>query len=87
MAWYDKFLGRNAENLEEKLNPAQPYFDHKTESSREFTVRYERAYEDPRIKDDSFYPICCIEEDFVVLPAIKIFIGPRLVKTRTFFVL
>ena len=32
-----------AVDLEEKLNPAQSYFDHKTESSREFTFRYERG--------------------------------------------
>ena len=34
---------------EEKLNPAQPYFDHKTEPSREKVVNYERAYEDLEI--------------------------------------
>jgi len=46
MAWYDRLLGRNTEDLEEKLNPAQSYYDHKTDSSREFTFKYERAYED-----------------------------------------
>lgn len=45
MAWYDRVLGRKQE-VEEKLNPAQPYYDHKTESSREKVVNYERAYED-----------------------------------------
>ena len=50
MAWYDRLIGRKApEEVEEKLNPAQPYFDHKTTSSREFTFRYERAYEDLEI--------------------------------------
>jgi HK97 family phage portal protein len=50
MAWYDRLIGRKApEDIEEKLNPAQRYFDHKTESSREFTFRYERAYEDLEI--------------------------------------
>ena len=49
MAWYDRLLGRNKGDLEEKLNPAQPFYDHKTESSREFTFRYERAYEDLEI--------------------------------------
>ena len=46
MAWYDTFIGRKPEDLDEKLNPAQSYFDHKTDSSREFTFKYERAYED-----------------------------------------
>lgn len=45
MAWYDRVLGRKPE-VEEKLNPAQPYYDHKTEPSREKVVNYERAYED-----------------------------------------
>lgn len=35
--------------MEEKLNPAQPYYDHKTEPSREKVVNYERAYEDLEI--------------------------------------
>jgi HK97 family phage portal protein len=38
-------IGRKVET-EEKLNPAQPYYDHKTEPSREKVVNYERAYED-----------------------------------------
>ena len=46
MAWYDRFIGKD---VEEKLNPAQPYYDHKIESSREFTTSYERAYEDLEI--------------------------------------
>ena len=45
MAWYDRFIGRKVET-EDKLNPAQPYYDHKTEPSREKVVNYERAYED-----------------------------------------
>ena len=45
MAWYDRLIGRKVE-AEEKLNPAQPYYDHKTEPSREKVVNYERAYED-----------------------------------------
>ena len=50
MAWYDRLIGRKApEDVEEKLNPAQSYFDNKTTSSREFTFRYERAYEDLEI--------------------------------------
>ena len=48
MAWYDIIIGKKAP-VEEKLNPAQPYYDHKVESSREKTVSYERAYEDLEI--------------------------------------
>lgn len=40
MAWYNKIFGG-----EEKLNPAQPYYDHKIEPTRELTFRYEQAYE------------------------------------------
>jgi HK97 family phage portal protein len=72
MAWYDKFLGRNAENLEEKLNPAQPYFDHKTESSREFTFRYERAYEDLEIVNRG---VNLIVDDTAEIP---IAVGPQI---------
>lgn len=45
MAWYN-FWQKEAE---EKLNPAQPHFDHKIESSREKHGSYERAYEDLEI--------------------------------------
>ena len=45
MAWYDKILGRE----EEKLNPAQRYYDHKVEPSREPIYNYERAYEELEI--------------------------------------
>ena len=49
MAWYDNLLGIKREGVVEKLNPAQPYYDHKTEPSRELTFNYERAYEDLEI--------------------------------------
>ena len=49
MAWYDNLLGIKREGTLEKLNPAQPYYDHKTEPSRELTFNYERAYEDLEI--------------------------------------
>lgn len=50
MAWYSKLFGsKNREDFEEKLNPAQPFYDIKTDSSREFTFSYERAYEDLEI--------------------------------------
>jgi len=46
MAWYNFWQNKDTE---EKLNPAQPYYDHKTEPSREKVVNYERAYEDLEI--------------------------------------
>ena len=51
MAWYDRLLGRQPliVESEEKLNPAQQYYDHRTEPSRELVFRYERAYEDLEI--------------------------------------
>ena len=51
MAWYDRMLGRQpiVVESEEKLNPAQQYYDHKTEPSRELKFRYEKAYEDLEI--------------------------------------
>ncbi len=48
MAWYDRIIGKKPE-AEEKLNPAQPYYDHKIDPSRERTINYERAYEDLEI--------------------------------------
>jgi len=49
MAWYNKIFGANTEDYDEKLNPAQPYYDHKVEPSREPTFNYERAYEEIEI--------------------------------------
>ena len=46
MAWYDTILGRNRVDAEEKLNPAQSYYGHNIEPSREYTYQYEKAYED-----------------------------------------
>ena len=48
MAWYDRFR-RTSKDVEEKLNPAQQYYDHAVEPSREFTFKYEKAYEDIEI--------------------------------------
>ena len=58
MAWYDTFIGRKPVDLDEKLNPAQSYFDHKTDSRREFTFKYERAYEDSRSSKSRCKPHC-----------------------------
>lgn len=51
MAWYNNIFGSNkvVEDADEKLNPAQPYYDHKVEPSREPTFNYERAYEEIEI--------------------------------------
>jgi len=49
MAWYDRIIGRTPEDLEEKLNPSQPYYDNKIEPTREPTYSYERAYEELEI--------------------------------------
>ena len=45
MAWWDKILGREVAEVEEKLNPAQSYYANTSEPSREFTFKYEKAYE------------------------------------------
>lgn len=50
MAWYNFWQQEKLDSAQqEKLNPAQPYYDHKTEPSREKVVNYERAYEDLEI--------------------------------------
>jgi HK97 family phage portal protein len=53
MAWYNNIFGGSTKVIDddysEKLNPAQPYFDHKIEPSREPTFNYERAYEEIEI--------------------------------------
>ncbi len=52
MAWYNFWSTEDKkapEVDEEKLNPAQPYFDHRIESTRENTFSYEKAYEDLEI--------------------------------------
>jgi len=46
MAWYNFWQNQDKE---EKLNPAQQYFDHKIEPSRERVINYEKAYEDLEI--------------------------------------
>ena len=45
MAWYDRLLGIDRE----KLNPAQEFYDHKIDASREPITQYERAYEELEI--------------------------------------
>ena len=72
MAWYSRLLGRKPEDLEEKLNPAQSYFDHKTEHSRESTFRYEKAYEDLEIVNRG---VNLIVDDAAEIP---IAVGPQI---------
>ena len=53
MAWYNNIFGRKPiEAEEEKLNPIQPYLAN-IESSREFTGRYERFYENLEVVNRS----------------------------------
>jgi HK97 family phage portal protein len=49
MAWYSNILGTKPVEVEEKLNPAQQHIGNSTDSSREPTFTYERAYEDLEI--------------------------------------
>ena len=49
MAWYDRFLGINREETEEKLNPSQYVISRNegmTIDSREIVTNYRNAYED-----------------------------------------
>jgi len=46
MAWYNPWASKK---VEEKLNPAQPYFDEPRGQSIEPTIRYEKAYEELEI--------------------------------------
>ena len=48
MAWYNPFEKRTID-AEEKLNPAQSYYERQVEPSREYTYQYEKAYEDLEI--------------------------------------
>ena len=71
MAWYDRFFGRQAD-VEEKLNPAQPYYDHKIVSSREDTFSYEQAYEDLEIVNRG---VNLIVDDTAEIPSV---VGPQI---------
>ena len=71
MAWYNNiFGGKKDEDLEEKLNPIQPYYDKTSERSREFTFNYERAYEELEIVNRGVNLIVddCAEIDTIVQP-------------------
>ena len=51
MAWYNPFSNKSfdPDAAYEKLNPGQPFYDHKIEASREPIYNYERAYEELEI--------------------------------------
>ena len=56
MAWYDRFLGINREETEEKLNPSQYVISRNegmTVDSREVVTNYRNAYEQLEIVDSS----------------------------------
>ena len=75
MAWYNNIFGggKKVEDVEEKLNPAQPYFDHKTEPSKEYTTSYEKAYEDLEVVNRGVNIIVddCAEIDAIVAGPLK----------------
>lgn len=69
MAWYDRIIGRKVvEDAEEKLNPAQPYYNNYTDPSREFTYSYEKSYEEIEIVNRGVNMIVddCSEIDYIV---------------------
>ena len=73
MAWYDRLIGRTQEvEAEEKLNPAQPYYDRVVEPSKEFTFKYEKAYEDLEVVNRGVNLIVddCGEIDITVAPPV-----------------
>jgi hypothetical protein len=69
MAWYKFGFGSKKDTeIEEKLNPIQPYYNNITEPSREFTYSYERAYEDLEIVNRGVNIVVddCAEIDAIV---------------------
>lgn len=71
MAWYDRIIGRKPEvQEEEKLNPVQAHYEHKTLPTREPYNSYERAYEDLEIVNRGVNLIVddCAELDAIVNP-------------------
>ncbi len=49
MAWYNNLFGKKPVETEEKLNPAQSYYERIIEPTRENFTSYEKAYEDLEI--------------------------------------
>ena len=71
MAWYDRFRRNTNIAEEEKLNPAQSYYDHKEISSREDTFSYEAAYEELEIVNRG---VNIIVDDAAEVPTV---VGPQ----------
>ena len=72
MAWYDRFLRKDEEDVVEKLNPIQQYLGQTTETSREFTQSYERYYETLEIVNRG---VNIIVDDVAEIPHI---VGPAM---------
>ena len=66
MAWYDGFFGRKVE-VEEKLNPIQTYLGAGSQTSREFTDKYETYYENLEVVNRA---VNMIVDDCAEIPAI-----------------
>ena len=69
MAWYDGFLGRKVE-VEEKLNPIQSYLGAGSQTSREFTDKYETYYENLEVVNRAVNMVVddCAEIPSVIQP-------------------
>lgn len=74
MAWYnDLFKRASRSDLAEKLNPIQPYYERITEPSKEYTYKYERAYEELEVVNRGVNMIVddCAEIDVLVGEPLK----------------
>ena len=67
MAWYNNLFTNKTADVEEKLNPAQQFYSNTTESSREPTFSYERAYEELEIVNRA---VNMIVDDTAEIPTI-----------------
>ena len=65
MAWYDRFFRR--EEAEEKLNPIQSYLGVSTQTSREFTDKYETYYENLEVVNRA---VNMVVDDAAEIPAV-----------------
>ena len=66
MAWYDRFF-RGSQDVEEKLNPIQTYLGATTQTSREFTDKYETYYENLEVVNRA---VNMVVDDAAEIPAI-----------------
>ena len=65
MAWYDRFFRQ--EETEEKLNPIQSYLGVSTQTSREFTDKYETYYENLEVVNRA---VNMVVDDAAEIPAV-----------------